>query len=326
VTAPEVSVVCSTYNRATRVPALVAALEAQTLAPSRFEVVIVDNGSADDTSEVLAKLASNSPLDIRVERLPVNRGAGGGRNAGWRAAQGRVVAFTDDDCAPQPRWLEEGLARIAATGAGIVVGRTQPNPAQKQNDGPFSRTARVSEESGTRYMPTCNVFYLRADLATVDGFDENFATKGGEDTDLGWRVLDLGRDVAWAEDALVLHDIGVGGFRSAVREAAYWYDIPRVTAKHPVRARPILWHRLFCKQTHELVLLGVAGGVAAVALRNPIPLLASIPWLRYRYRNHPIVKGGRKTRISYLPHAFVIDAVEVAAMIRGSVRNRTFVL
>lgn len=322
---PAVSVVCSTYQRATRLPAFFAALENQSLARDQFEVVIVNNGSTDETRAVLDELAAGSPLNVQAIHLEKNCGAGGGRNAGWRVAQAPIVAFTDDDCTSDPNWLRLGLAAMTEPGVTVVVGRTEPNPDQAGNKGPFSRTQRVAEEGGKRYMPTCNIFYRRADLAAVDGFDPLFATKGGEDTDLGWRVLDsTGGAVAFAADALVLHDVLTGTFRGALREAATWRDIPLVIARYPKRARPILVHRLFWKPTHEFVLLGIGGVVVAAILRNPLPLVAGLPWVNARTRKWPI--STRYGRITYLPHAFVIDVVEVSTMIRGSIRNRTFVL
>ena len=200
-----------------------------------------------------------------------------------------------------------------------------PNPAHAHNSGPFSRTQNVDRDSGTRYMHTCNVFYQRADLEAVGGLDAAFNKKGGEDTDLGWRVLDRGGRVTFAEDAVVLHDVTKGSFRSAVREAAMWRDIPRVAARHPKRARPLLVHGLFWKRSHEYVLFAEAGLIVSVVVRNPIPLLAALPWLYWRGKRMPIVRGPRR-RFLYLPHAFVIDAVEVVTMVRGSVRSKTLVL
>ena len=321
---PAVSVVCSTFQRAQKLAPFFAALEAQTLDPDTFEVVIVDDGSKDDTGAVLEQLAANSKLRTRIVSFDENQGRARGRNAGWRAATAPVVAFTDDDCAPEPQWLEAGLKAVAQTNATVVVGRTDPNPAQLHNTGAFSRTQRVNESSGTRYFHTCNIFYRRDALEELGGFDIGFRFKGGEDTDLGWRLLERGGTVAFADDAVVLHDVSKSSYRAALREAATWLDIPRVTRLHPVKARPMLVHRLFWKKTHELVIVAAGGIVFAALVRNPIPLLAVIPWVNFRLRKWPIVKDAR--RVLFLPHAFLIDVVEVTAMVRGSIINRVLVL
>src|SRR4051812_33307560 len=105
-TLPDISVAVSTYGRARALPNLVRALERQTLPRERFEVVIADNGSTDDTPDVLEALRAQTTIDIRIVRVEQNRGPARGRNAAWRAARAPVVAFTDDDCLPQPAWLE----------------------------------------------------------------------------------------------------------------------------------------------------------------------------------------------------------------------------
>src|SRR5262245_61414849 len=109
-TTMEVSVVVPTYRRAANLPRLVAALEAQTLPADRFEVVLVDNGSDDDTPAVLAELAASTRLHLVPLRIDVNEGPARARNAGWRASSAPLVAFTDDDCVPRPDWLEQVVA------------------------------------------------------------------------------------------------------------------------------------------------------------------------------------------------------------------------
>ena len=323
--APEVSVVCSSYNRGSRVAEMLAALELQSLDHSAFEVVIVNDGSTDDTQEILEKFAANASFALHIVRNPKNLGRSPGRNIGWRAASAPIIAFTDDDCAPDPDWLRAGLDAMRS-GVAVIVGRTEPNPEQLGNTGAFSRTQRVGETSGKRYFQTCNIFYRRDDLEALGGFDERYSTKGGEDTDLGWRVLDRGGQVEFAADALVLHDVTVGSFKAALREASMWLDIPRVTKQHAARARPLLIHRLFWKKTHELVIFAVGGITLAAIVRNPIPLLALIPWVRFRLQKWPIVPGSVWQRASYLPHAFLIDTVETTTMVRGSMRDRVLVL
>ena len=90
---PLVSVVVATHNRAARLAALLESLQQQTL--EDFEVVVCDDASSDDTQDVLARPWQ---LDLRHVRRDVAGGPAKARNAGWRAARGRLIAFTDDDC------------------------------------------------------------------------------------------------------------------------------------------------------------------------------------------------------------------------------------
>lgn len=322
--APLVSVVVSTYRRAHLLPRLFAALDDQTLDPASFEVVIVDNGSYDETADVLADLAAVARAPTTVLHAPVNRGRAAGRNRGWRAARGRVVAFTDDDCTPSPSWLAAGLATLGDEQR-IVVGSTLPDPGQQNHFGPFSRTMRVSDVS---FFPTCNVFYRRVDLENAHGFEERLRD-GGEDTDLGLRIVEAGACAVFAADALVYHDVRPSRWRSSVREAWSWTDLPLVIKRHRAIRRTHLYRRVFWKRSHPptvLALVGLAGMCAAP--RRPTSALLgalALPWLRLRVGVEPLAPG-RGRRLAALPGALAVDAVEVATMVRGSLRHRTLLL
>ncbi|HEY2557514.1 MAG TPA: glycosyltransferase family 2 protein, partial [Diaminobutyricibacter sp.] len=126
-TEPAISVVVATHNRAGLLPRLVAALEAQEPC-GPFEVVVVDDGSTDETFTVLEDLARVTPLDLVPVRMTRNGGPAAARNAGWQRARAPLVAFTDDDCTPQPGWLARLLDDLDRFD--VVQGRTVPDPEQ----------------------------------------------------------------------------------------------------------------------------------------------------------------------------------------------------
>jgi glycosyltransferase involved in cell wall biosynthesis len=315
---PEITVAVSTKGRAQRLPRLIEALEAQTLARERFEVVIVDNGSADDTTPVLASIADRSPLALTHVRLEGSNGPAVGRNAAWRAGRAPIVAFTDDDCYPTPEWLASGLEAMEKSG--VVVGRTLPDPAQSHLLGPFARTMRVED---ARFFQTCNIFFRRDDLAAVGGFDEAFPTPAGEDTDLGFRVKDLGRTVAFSPEAAVFHDVSPSSVRDTARVTLRWGGLARVVKKHPKDSRRLLYKRLFWKRSHPPAILAAFGLVLGAVF--PLALLLTIPWLKLRLVAQPLSRG-RLGRFLVLPGAFAIDLLEVYVMARGSLEHRTLIL
>lgn len=314
---PQVSVCVSTYGRAPLLPRLAAALSAQTLDPQQFEVVVVDDGSVDDTGEVLARLAAESPFTLRIHRQD-NRGAAAGRNVAWRAARAPIVAFTDDDCRPQPQWLEAGIAALLA-GARVVVGRTIPDPEEAHLlHHPFARS--LSMEHG-RFFQTANAFYRRDDLEAVDGFDEGFTT--GEDTDLGLRVVRLGGNVVFTAGALVHHRVATTDLVGAVRGALRWADLPLVIRRHPSMRRELV-HRVFWKRTHPPALLAVAGVGATLARHPALGAVLVAPWIAHRLGEPSAIPWPR--RAVRLPGALVVDVAEVTAMVVGSLRHRVLVL
>jgi GT2 family glycosyltransferase len=322
VSPPAVSVAVSTYRRSHLLPRLVESLEAQTLDADRFEVVVCDNGSDDDTSQVLDRLRRTTSLALRVVRADVNRGPAAGRELAWRACTAPVVAFTDDDCRPQPGWLEGLLATMDDEGPAVVVGRTVPAPDQVHLLVDFARTQRVED---VRFAQTCNAAYLRDDLEQVGGFDPGFTTPGGEDTDLALRVEATGSRRVFAPDAVVQHDVRATSLAATLRETLRWYDVPRLYAKHPQARAESLHLRWFWKPTHPPVLLLLAGATTALATRRPGGLLLAVPWVLFRTRVWPVARGPRR-RWAMLPGALAVDALEVVVMARGSLRHRTVVL
>lgn len=318
---PRISVAVSTYQRAGALPRLIESLERQTLPLHEFEVVVADNGATDDTAAVLDRLRATTPLQLRVVRAERNRGPAAGRNLAWRAARAPLVAFTDDDCRPQPRWLEAGLAALESSS--IVVGRTEPPPEQADlENGPFARAVRVGEP---HFFETCNVFYRRSDLEDAGGFDETFLTPGGEDTDLALRVQPHGDGVSFADNALVYHDVRPSDFVAAAREALRWSDIPRVIRRHPDMRGRLLYGRFFWRAAHPRAIVAAAGIALALARRRPAPLLLVGPWVEYRIAREPLCPGPRR-RWAVLPGALAIDLIEVGVMVRVSLRHRVLVL
>jgi hypothetical protein len=184
---------------------------------------------------------------------------------------------------------------------------------------PFSRTIH---DEGMRFFNTCNIFYTREALEAVGGFDETFSAHGGEDIDLARRVQERGAEAHSAKDAIVYHDVHRGSFLAAARDTVRWSGIPHVMARHP-DLRALLRWRTFWKPSHAPLILAVAG--VGLSFSQPIAAVGAAPWLWYRIWRDPFCPGPRR-RLLALPGGFVLDLLEVATMIRGSIRYRTFVL
>ncbi len=195
--APLLSVVIATKDRANVLARALESLGRQQRAPL-FEVLVVDNGSSDDTAEVVRERSGTAPFALRLLTVPQpNRGAA--RNAGIRAAAGAVVVFVDDDV-----YVPEGfLAAHAAAHAGVfplaVSGPILNVPSYADHPQPA-----WTNYSGA-FLCTCNVSVPRTALAAVGGFDESFDLYGWEDTELGLRLRrhDVRRAFAW--DAYLWH-------------------------------------------------------------------------------------------------------------------------
>ena len=129
---------------------------------------------------------ANSPIAIRYVAVTATQGPAGQRNAAWRITRGAIVAFTDDDCIPDPGWLREGLAALGPETdalSGCVVVPHGDKPTDHERD-----TAGLA----TAEFVTANCFCRRAALAAVGGFDERFTMAWREDSDLQFTFLERG--------------------------------------------------------------------------------------------------------------------------------------
>jgi glycosyltransferase involved in cell wall biosynthesis len=309
-----VSVVVATRDRPARLAALLAGLRRQRLdGGDSFEVVVVDDGSGPETA---VALGAERGLDLGVVRYESPRGPGAARNAGWRAARAALVAFTDDDCVPSVGWLAAGLAAHRARPEAIVQGRTEPDPAELHRNGATSRTLSVAQ-LGPNYE-TCNMFYPRELLEELGGFDEDFGLRpGGEDVDLAWRALELGRPAEFAAEAVVYHAVEELGVAGILRQATRWTETTRVFARHPGYRRR-LDHAIFWNGWHYLL---VRSALALMLPPGPRRLLLLRHLLALRRRAREEGSGAWA-----IPLLLAYDAVELASVARGGLRHRTLVL
>src|SRR4051812_39670363 len=102
------SVVVPTYRRPDLLDRCLSALVAQDFDPAACEVIVADDAAGDETRRQVEKWAGASRFALRYVAVGPPHGPAAARNAGWRAARGEVVAFTDDDCVPDPGWLRAG--------------------------------------------------------------------------------------------------------------------------------------------------------------------------------------------------------------------------
>jgi glycosyltransferase involved in cell wall biosynthesis len=193
VDSPFISMIVPTRNRARLLDRLLSSF--RNLQYPGWEVIVVDDGSTDDTRLVAERHgAAGLPLTYLYQTW---RKMGAARNLAMSRARGTIFAFTDDDCLVNPQWLD----RIATTfqqhpeSLG-VQGKTVTDHAAMT---PFTR--QIEQLSGGPPYRTCNIAY-RADIARELGFDTELIR--GEDVVMGMRVLERG-PIVFAPDAVVVH-------------------------------------------------------------------------------------------------------------------------
>jgi glycosyltransferase involved in cell wall biosynthesis len=308
---------------------LVASLEAQDLPVGDAEVVVVDNGSRDDTWAELVRLVQASPLPMLAVRVGVNHGPAPGRNAGFVHARAPIVAITDDDCLPTPGWLREVRAAFEH-GADVVQGTVRADPSGVADLGPWDHTIWVTPP--TPFFETCNVSYRRTAFERAGGFDETdpllhppSGRAFGEDACLAWEVQRTGGTAAFAPDAVVHHRCLPGTYERWLADQRQLSRFPGLARRSPLVAR-WLTHGVFLSPRSLRFDAAVVGLAAGALLWSPFPLLATVPWIRLRWGNARYqAKRLRRTPLVFAQLAWS-DTVALAAMLYGSLRYRRLVI
>jgi glycosyltransferase involved in cell wall biosynthesis len=308
-------------DAAATLPRTLACLAAQDEAPE-FEVIVVDDGSSDGTADIVR---AAGPLVRLVQTHGV--GSGEARNLGVREAQGDVIAFTDADCFPTPRWL--AAAHPYLEGADLVAGKVAPDPTAQL--GAFDRTVWVERETGL--YETANLLIRRELFERVGGFERWIESSGpkrgwtnpelAEDVWLGWRARRAGARTAFAPDALVHHAVHPRGAAGYVSERQRARHFPALAARVPELREQFFYRRVFLSRRTAMFDAAAAGSALAALAGTPLPLLAAAPYARHLIRR---ARPFRKRGPIVAAVEVAADAVSVGSLLYGSARNRSLVL
>jgi glycosyltransferase involved in cell wall biosynthesis len=196
----EATIQLCTYNRA---PLLARVLEAcfdQTVTETAYEVVLVDDGSTDETQSVIETARGRAPCAFTVV-TQANAGLARARNAGIARATGKRIAFIDDDVLPLPTFVEEHL-RTADRHPGAIV---RGGAIEVQDPDVLPTPIWSLRDYSGNYFWTTNVSVPLATIRAIGGFDESFAEYGWEDIDVGLRLRAAGVRAIFNPRALVFH-------------------------------------------------------------------------------------------------------------------------
>jgi glycosyltransferase involved in cell wall biosynthesis len=206
----QLSLIICTRNRAAQLAATLQSLT-KLRSPVPWELVIVDNGSTDETQEVIKGHAKSRRLKTVMEP---RAGLGRARNKGWAASQGDIVAFTDDDCYPADDFLFSIVDCFAEQARlGFIGGRVLLHDPEDYRITIQERSQRHDLTPGD-FLPDglihgANFAFRRAAIASVDGFDERFGAGAlfscAEDVDILARMLARGWEGAYDPRPLVYH-------------------------------------------------------------------------------------------------------------------------
>jgi GT2 family glycosyltransferase len=227
---PRVSVIVCTYNGGRTLEQCLRSLMA--LSYPDYEVIVVDDGSTDESRKILERFRS-----VRVIHQP-NLGLSAARNMGLSAANGEIVAYTDSDCFVDTDWLTHLVYQLQRTDAAAVGG-----PNLTPDDGrlaaciaacPGQPTHVLESDQQAEHIPGCNMAFYRDALEQIHGFDPQFR-KAGDDVDICWRLQQAGHWITFSPGACVWHHRRQGPRSYLKQQTGYGEAEALLQFKHPER-------------------------------------------------------------------------------------------
>jgi O-antigen biosynthesis protein len=197
---PKVSVVVCSYNGSRTVGETLATLA--NLAYPDYEVIVVDDGSTDQTSAIADR------YKVKLFRTE-NNGLSAARNLGMNAASGDIIAYIDDDAYPDPHWLTFLVSGLRDTEHAGIGGPNIAPPgdgaiADCVANAPGGPVHVLLSDRVAEHIPGCNMAYRRDKLLVIGGFDPRFRV-AGDDVGVCWRLQERGWTIGFAPAAVVWH-------------------------------------------------------------------------------------------------------------------------
>jgi len=302
---PDVTVVVPAYNSATTIGPCLESLLAQDYPSGRYEIIVVDNNSSDNTSAVVREY----PVRLAFERKFQTPGAA--RNRGIALAEAEIIAFIDSDCTAEKAWLQNLVRPFRDPAVGVAGGRIASQEPDSSLVEAFLAQVKVTSEerfhpSEPKGFPTGNVAYRQSALDQVGIFDA--AMPGGEDVDLAWRVQAYGGYLGvYVPDAVAYHK-----HRSTLAGLFHQY---RGYGFTEIVLTTLYRGQAFHQRTPTYQLRAMARQVRALGtycLSFPVRLTR---WRRWQ---------SDRTYLAWLPLWFVLESGYLVGKIEGLVKTRFF--
>lgn len=232
---PFVSIIVPVYNEEKRVRLCLNALLKQTYPNNRLEILIVDNGSTDQTREVVGSYSNPS---IQLLEAPEVRSSYAARNKALETAKGHVMAFTDADAIADPDWLMEGVRKLLKDKAWYIGTEVKffpvNNPATAADYYESIFAFRVKEDLyWSHYAPTVSMMCRKETFDRVGFFDGEVFSGG--DTDFGKRVWRAKLLQSFAEKAVMRHPTRGSMIGLLKKSLRYEYGRSKLIIRNPKR-------------------------------------------------------------------------------------------
>jgi glycosyltransferase involved in cell wall biosynthesis len=234
---PAVSVVIPTYNRANALGLTLEHLAQQSLPTDQFEVFIVDDGSEDETSRIVA--SQTAPFRLEYLRQQ-NRGAAAARNVGVNRALADLIVFVDADVIPDTCFLEQHIHLHTGPAKQLIVGRvrTWPGTPRPWYDIRIDPDVGMDYGDHQRVLPfymalAGNLSLTKRAFDEIGGFDEAFPAAGCEETEFAYRASLLGYRLSYQPSAIGYHNHPRTLHQRCQQQRIHMRSMALLILKHP---------------------------------------------------------------------------------------------
>ena len=318
----KISVVIPTYKRPKLLIKCLTALSKQTLDGANFEVIVVSDGPDPETHNQIQPWVRSETIRVSYIQTSEKKGPAAARNLGWRSSIHPLIAFTDDDCLPEPDWLEnflnfyKGETLVAYSGFTYVPLSSQPSDYE----------LNIAHLQSANFI-TANCACTAKALKAVNGFDERFETAWREDSDLEFKLITNRIPIIKVQAARVVHPVRQVPWGISIKEQKKGIYDALLYKKYPslyrskIQSRP-LWNY------YLINILWVA--ILALILSYPTPWLYPIVLLQIILISAFIVKRLRysKKSVSHILEmigtSLIIPSLSVFWRIYGAIKYRVF--
>lgn len=196
------SVIIPAFNAGKTLPDTLVALKQQTVSPDEYEVIVVDDGSTDETAALAGRFGANCISQP-------NRGPAAARNHGVRAARGGIILFTDADCVPDTDWIRQmtlPFRNERTVGVKGAYRTRQTELAARFAQAEFEdRYDLLKKVAAIDMVATYSAAFRREIFIKIGLFDESFPVANNEDTELSYHLCAAGYILEFNPEALVYH-------------------------------------------------------------------------------------------------------------------------
>jgi glycosyltransferase involved in cell wall biosynthesis len=258
----DASVIVCTYNRAALLGRLLEALAGQTATPDSFEIIVVDDGSTDNTAEVCRSMMERMPR-MKTITMSGNSGLSAAGNSAVNEARGRFLLFTDDDCIPDPHWVEKMCETLkdSPIAAGAIASPASNYFKLSHNIAQFYPFMPGQKARQLDFIAGANMGFQRRVVEDIGQFRVDTVIP---DMEYILRAREKEYIIAYAPQALITHDPPRVAFGDVLRYAAAHAShtiLMRLQHREMLRTPFILFSPLFILLAAPLLALKVTAGI-----------------------------------------------------------------